>query len=101
MPARRIATHGRIPLALQTMALENSTAGTPNSTTRTADVLHFSVETNDVRYSMNGDAALTTGVLLQKDMDYWLDGYNGTAALSFQRSTGAAAVIIQPYKYEE
>ena len=101
MPARRTATHGRIPLSLQTLSLTNSTAGTPNSTTRGADVLHFSVETNDIRYSMNGDAALSTGVLLQKDMDYWLDGYNGTAALTFQRSTGEASVIIQPYKYEE
>lgn len=101
MPARRTAIHGRIPLALQKLTLSNSTVGAVNSTTQTADVLHFSVETNDVRYSMNGDVALTTGVLLQKDMDYWLDGYNGTSLLEFQRSTGSAVVIIQPYKYEE
>jgi len=88
------------PLALQTVSLTNSTAIAVNSTTRTADVLHFSVETNDIRYRADGTApALTTGVLLQKDMDYWFLNYNRTSQLKFQRSTGSAKVYIQPYQY--
>ena len=89
------------PLALQTITLSNSTAIAVNSTTRGADVLHISVETNDIRYRADGTVpALTTGVLLQKDFDYWFPNYNGTSQLKFQRSTGTAKVFIQPYDYE-
>jgi len=89
------------PLALQVITLSNSTALGPNSTTQTAHALHCSVETNDVRYRSDGtDPALTTGVLLQYDYDYWFWGYNGTSLLKFQRSTGTAKVTIQPYQYE-
>jgi hypothetical protein len=88
------------PLALQTITLANSTALGVNSTTRGAHVLHFSVETNDVRYRSDGtNPALTTGVLLKKDMDYWFLNYNGTSRLIFQRSTGTCKVTIQPYQY--
>ena len=88
------------PLALQTISLSNSTAIAVNSTTRGAHVLHISVETNDVRYRADGTApALTTGVLLQKDVDYWFINYDGTSQLKFQRSTGTAKVFIQPYQY--
>lgn len=88
------------PLALQTISLTDSTAIAVNSTTQTAHLLHLSVETNDVRYRCDGTApALTTGVLLQKDMDYWFINYDGTSQLKFQRSTGNATVYVQPYQY--
>jgi len=88
------------PLALQTISLANSTAIAVNSTTQTAHVLHLSVETNNVRYRADGtDPALTTGLLLVKDTDYWFNNYNGTSQLSFQRSTGSAVVHVQPYQY--
>jgi len=90
------------PLALQVVTLANSTAVGPNSTARGADVLHFSVETNDIRYRSDGtDPALTTGVLIKKDFDYWMLNYNGTSDLAFQRTTGSAKVSIQPYQYYE
>lgn len=89
------------PLAIQTISLANSTAIGVNSTTQGAHVIHFSVETNDIRYRSDGtDPALTTGVLLQKDLDYWFLNYNGTSQLAFQRSTGSAKVTIQPYRYD-
>jgi hypothetical protein len=91
---------GLIPLALQTISLTNSTAVSVNSTTKTAQVLDISVETQPVRYRIDGTApTLTTGVLIQKDTYIRIERYNGTGALSFQRSTGAATVHIQPYKY--
>ena len=89
------------PLALQTISLSNSTAIAVNSTTRGAHVLHISVETNDVRYRADGTApALSTGVLLQQDLDYWFPNYNGTSNLKFQRTTGTCVVYIQPYRYD-
>ena len=88
-------------LSVQSISLANSTAVGVNSTTQGAHVLHFSVETNDVRYRADGtDPALTTGVLLQKDFDYWFLNYDGTSVLKFQRSTGSATVTIQPYQYK-
>ena len=70
MPPKRRAWAAMTPLALQTITCSNSTAQAVNSTTRGADVLHFSIETNDVRYRMDGTApTLTTGVLIQKDTD--------------------------------
>ena len=89
------------PLTLQTVSLTNSTAVAVNSTTQGAHVLHLSVETNDVRYRSDGtDPALTTGVLLQKDLDYWFLNYNGTSQFKFQRSTGSATIHVQPYQYD-
>ena len=88
------------PLALQTITLEDSTAISVNSTTQTANVLHLSVETNDARYRADSTSpALSTGVLLQKDMDYWFPNYDGTSNLKFQRTTGTCVVYIQPYQY--
>ena len=92
---------GLIPQAFQTDSLSNSTAVAINSTVRAAEVdtLHFSVETNDVRYRVDGtDPTLTTGVLLQKDNDYWFYGYDNTANFKFQRTTGTALVQIMGYK---
>lgn len=88
------------PLALQTLTLANSTAVAANSTTKLADVLVFSVETNNVRARMDGTApTLTTGVMFFSGQTYVLDGYNGTGALKFQRSTGTAKVTIAPFRY--
>ena len=96
---RRAWSHAD-PLTLQTMSLTNSTAVAINSTGQTAHILHLSVESNDVRYRGDGTApTLTTGVLLQKDMDYWFLNYNGTSQLKFQRDTGSATIHIQPYQY--
>ena len=89
------------PLALQTITLANSTAISTNSTTQAAHVLHFSVEDEDVRYRSDGtDPTLTTGVLLQKDFDYWFLNYNGNSDLAIQRTTGRAKLLVQPFKYD-
>ena len=100
MTASRKGWADLTPLALQVITCSNSTAQAVNSTTRGAKVLHLSVETNDVRYRMDADPTITTGVLYQKDFDYWMLNYNGTSKLKFQRAAGGTAKIsIQPYKY--
>lgn len=88
-------------VAFQTMSLSNSTAVAVNSTVRAArpDVLHISVETNDVRYRADGtNPTLTTGVLLQSDADHWFPGYDRTSVFKFQRSTGTSKVSIMAYR---
>ena len=93
---------GLFPLALQTVALANSTAISVNSTTQTAQVLDLTIETQNARYRADGtDPTLNTGVLLQKDTYIRMDGYNGTGDLAFQRTTGSVTIHIQPYKYFE
>ena len=101
MAVKKIGYGGLAPLALNTISLSNSTAVAVNSTCQaSADVLHISVETNAVRYRADGtDPALTTGVVLQKDNDYWWYHYNRTSVLKFQRTTGTATVYIQPYQW--
>lgn len=100
MPANRIMQSALIPVGFQKITLSNSTAVAVNSTCRQSDVLHFSVETNNVRYRMDGTApTLTTGVLLFADEQYGIDGFNGTSVLKFQRSTGSAIVSVMAYKH--
>lgn len=104
MSAPRPGKAALIPVGFQSMSLSNSTAIAINSTARgsknVARVLDISVETNAVRYRMDGsNPTLTTGVVLNKDATYRLEGYNGTSALKFQRSTGTSKVSIQSYKY--
>ena len=91
---------GLFPLTLQTISLADSTALGPNSTTQTAQVLDISVETQPARYRADGtDPTLTTGVIIQKDTYIRFEGYNGTGALKFQRTTGTVTIHIQPYTY--
>lgn len=89
------------PVTFQVITCSNSTAQSLNSTVRaSANVLHLSVETNDVRYRADGTApTLTTGVILQSDYDYWWWGYNQTTVLKFQRATGTSKVSVMAYKY--
>lgn len=103
-PIKRIALAGLIPTAYQTITLSNSTAVGLNSTVRTAgaQVIWFSVETNDVRFRCDSTApTLTTGVLLQSDDDYMFNGVSGTVTnWKFQRSTGTAKICLQAFKYD-
>lgn len=99
MGTRRTAPAGLIPVGFQTMSLSNSTAVAANSTTRGARTLHISVETQAARYRMDGTAPTrNTGVLLGTG-DHWIEGYNGTSLLRFQRSTGTSKVSIMGYKH--
>lgn len=99
MPANRTAKSALIPVGFQKISLSNSTAVAVNSTCKASNVLDISVETNSARYRADGSApTLTTGVLLPAGF-YRLEGYNGTTALKFQRSTGACVVSIQAYRH--
>lgn len=97
--ARATVLAGLVPVAFQEMTLSNSTAVSLNSTVQAqASVLDVSVETNDVRYRMDGNPTLNTGILLSTDNGpYRFEGYNG-APLAFQRTTGTAKVSVQAYK---
>lgn len=99
MANRRTRPAGLVAVEFETISLTNSTAVGFNSTSKYGCVFHLSVETNDVRYRADGtDPALTTGVLLQKDADYWW--YDPDPSdLKFQRSTGSASVAVMAYKY--
>ena len=98
MSYKRTAPAGLISVGFQTITLLNSTALGVNSTVGKASVLHLSVETQNVRYRSDAvDPALTTGVLLVKDHDYWLEGIRPTG-LKFQRSTGTCKVSVQGYR---
>lgn len=101
MANKRTVPGNLVPVAFQTMSLSNSTAIAINSTVRASSrCLHISVETNDVRYRSDATLpTLTTGILLEKDMSYWFEGYNGTANFRFQRSTGTSKVSVMGYKY--
>lgn len=90
---------GLIPVGFQTMTLSNSTAVAVNSTCRGGNVLHISVETQNVRMRSDATApTLTTGVLISSGVLFVFEGYNGTANLKFQRNTGTAKVSIMSYK---
>lgn len=99
--ARATVLSGLVPVGFQSMSLSNSTAVALNSTIQAdANVLDISVETNDVRYRMDGtDPTLTTGILLESDLGpYRFHGYNGTSTFKFQRTTATAKVSVMAYK---
>jgi len=97
MSYKRTAPAGLIALGFETITLANSTASGLNSTNDVASSIIFSVETNNLRYRDDGtDAALTTGVLFQKDDTYHIDGVIGSS-VSFQRSTGECKVSLMAY----
>lgn len=100
--ARRTTLAGLIPLDFEVIALSDSTAVGFNSTIRAgAAVVDISVETQPVRYRSDGtDPTLTTGVVLQKDTHYRFEGYDGSAALKFQRTTGTASVSVMAYSVD-
>lgn len=99
MSWRRFAPAGLIALGFQTLSLGNSTALGLNTTTIAGTAFHISIETQNIRYRGDGtDPALSTGVLLIKDADYWMLGINGVN-LNFQRTTGTAKVSIMSYKW--
>jgi hypothetical protein len=102
MPGKSILP-GLISTGFQTITLADSTAIGINSTLRDAgaQVLRFTVETENARYREDGtDPALTTGVLLPKDTLYEWFGYSSTSALMFQRTTGTCKIQVQSYKYK-
>lgn len=103
MARKRVANAGYIPLDFEVLTLANSTAVGLNSTNLVANRLIFSVETNTARMRHDGTVpALTTGVLLQKDLQYELDGLSPStlANLKFQRTTGTSTISVQAYKAE-
>jgi len=98
MSFKRFAPAGLISVGFQTIILANSTAVGLNSTVKKGSTIHFSVETANARYRADGtDPALTTGVLLVKDHDYWIEGVPA-AAIMFQRSTGTSKISVQGYR---
>lgn len=102
MAKQRVGFAGLVPVAFQSISLSNSTAVAVNSTVRTAlpEMLHISVETQDVRYRADGtDPTLNTGVVLKAALTPVWFPYDKTSQLSFQRSTGSATVSIMAYKY--
>jgi hypothetical protein len=101
MAPRSTRLAGLVPVGLQVMSLTNGTAIGLNSTLRAARVLLISVETNAARMRADGTApALTTGVLFPKDVaPVRFEGYNGTALLKFQRTTGVSKVSIFGWKH--
>ena len=102
MPSKAILP-GLISTGFQTITLADSTAVGINSTIRDAgaQVLYFTVETQNARFREDGtDPALTTGVLLPKDTLYRWDGFSGTSQLMFQRATGTCKIGVQSYKYK-
>ena len=93
---------GLVPIAYQKITLANSTAVGLNGTIRAlgGSVLRLSVETQDARFREDGtDPALTTGVALFSGVTYMWEGYNGTSALMFQRSTGTSTINVMAYKH--
>ena len=100
MGTTRTRLAGLIPVDFQVLSLANSTALGLNSTMRASRVLDVSVETQACRYRQDGTVpTLTSGVILQKDTTYRMEGYNGTASLKFQRTTGTSKVSIMGYKH--
>lgn len=98
--AKRNTPAGMVGLGLQTLSLANSTALGLNTTCIGGKFFHISVETNDCRYRGDGTSpALTTGVLLKKDMEHWLMDIPGSL-LKFQRATGTSKVSVMAYKYK-
>lgn len=98
----RIMLAGLIPTAFQKITLADSTAVGLNSTIRVlgGSVLRVSVETQDARFREDGtDPTLTTGVSLFSGVTYLWEGFNGTSALKFQRSTGTCTLNVQSYKH--
>lgn len=90
------------PKSFESLSSANSTAVGLNTTTRACDALHISVETQNLRYRMDGtDPTINTGVVLQKDDEHWLHGYNGTADLKFIRTTGTSNFNVMGYSYQE
>lgn len=99
MGTKRTAPAGLIPVGFQTMSLSNSTAVAVNSTCRAGRTLHISVETQAARYRADATAPTrNTGVLLGTG-SHWIEGYNGTSLLKFQRSTGTSKVSLMAYKF--
>lgn len=102
MAKQRIGFAGLVPVAYQTISLSNSTAVGLNSTVRSggAEMLCFSVETQDVRMRADGtDPTLNTGVVYKADLAPEWVAFNGTSALKFQRSTGTATVSVMAWKF--
>ena len=101
MTSRSTHLASLIPVGFQTMTLSNSTAVAVNSTCREAHVLDISVETNAVRFRSDGtDPALTRGVVIPKDLaPFRFEGYNGSANMKFQRTTGTAKVSLMAYRH--
>ncbi len=98
----RIMLAGLIPTAFQKISLANGTAIGLNGTIRElgGSVLRLSVETQDARFREDGtDPTLTTGVRLFSGVTYMWEGFNGTSALMFQRSTGISTINVQSYKH--
>jgi len=101
MPAKRMALHGMLNAGFQKITLSGTSVHSLNSTVQTADVLDISVETQDARYRADGTSpAATTGVLMQADTLYRLEGYNGTSNLKFTGAVAGSVINVQGWKFE-
>jgi hypothetical protein len=92
-----------IPAAFQQLTT-NSTAASLNSTVRAAaHVLDVSVTGDEVRYRADGTSpTATTGVVLQVNTTYRLEGYNATSALKFVKAQSTAGVLdVQAWIFED
>ena len=98
--ARRNTPAGLVAVGFQALSLSNSTASGLNTTCATGKFFHVSVETQDARYRGDGtNPALTTGVLLKKDLEHWIMDVAGSQ-IKFQRTTGTTKISVMAYKYD-
>lgn len=105
MSKLKVGRAALIPVGYQSISLENSTAVSLNGTMQASQVLLFSVETNDARMIIGtgcSSVAASTGVLYRTTDPgpYWIDGYNRTSLILFQRTTGTAVINVLGFKYD-
>jgi len=91
---------GMVNAGFETISLSDSTALALNTTTALGKVFCLSVETNDIRWRADSTSpTVNTGVVFKKDTHHWIYDIAGSQ-LTFQRSTGTAAVSVQAWKYK-
>lgn len=99
MASNRVGIPGLKNSGFQKITL-NTTATTFNSTVKKAHVLDISVETQNVRYTMDGTTpTASTGVLIVAGTILRFEGYNGTSLLKFARVASGAVMNVQGYRY--
>ena len=100
MAGERVMMSALIPVGFQVITQTNSTSVAVNTTCRKGSVLDISIETQAARYRADGtNPTINTGVVLQKDATFRLEGFNGTSVLKFIRTTGSTKISIMAYKY--
>jgi len=94
---QKIMLASLIPVGFQSTTLR-STATSLNSTVRTADVLHISIETQNARYACSTTPTATTGVLLiTGNSPYWIDSTNRSSTLQFSAAASGSVLQVQGF----